>query len=141
VTAFAVFATSIVLAGAPILSKAGRPIKPVRSAEQSLRGYYLAQFTNVVGSGLPESSFCFRFMPSGAWSNIGSEGFTGTYLVSGKALYASAVWLPSPAVFMSLQGSVNAKQGSGTYIISGMNGSISGGGTFAMTRAQNAGCS
>jgi hypothetical protein len=111
------------------------------SGERSLHGYYLAKFTTVVGSSLPESSFCFRFKSSGKWSNTGSESFSGTYLTSGKELYASAVWLPSPAVYMSLQGSVNAKQGSGMFIISGVNGYISGGGTFTMTRERNIGCS
>jgi hypothetical protein len=42
---------------------------------------------------------------------------------------------------MSLQGSVNAKQGSGTFIVSGVNGYISGGGTFTMTGKQNKTCS
>ncbi len=106
----------------------------------SLQGYYLAKLTTKVGNGLPESSFCFRFESSGSWSNTGSEGFSGTYLISGKDLFASAVWLPSPAVYMSLQGTVNAKQGSGTFIISGVNGEVSGGGTFSMTVKQNKSC-
>jgi hypothetical protein len=42
---------------------------------------------------------------------------------------------------MSLQGSVNAKQGSGTFIISGINGYLSGGGSFAMKGKQNKSCS
>jgi hypothetical protein len=107
----------------------------------SLQGYYLTKFTTVVGNALPESSFCFGFKSSGSWSNTGSEGFSGTYLISHKELFASALWLPSPAVYMSLQGSVNAKQGSGTFIISGGNGDISGGGTFTMTGKQNKSCS
>ena len=106
----------------------------------SLQGYYLAKFNTVVGNALPESSFCFGFKSSGSWSNTGSEGFSGTYLMWRKELFASALWLPSPAVYMSLQGSVNANQGSGTFIISGGNGDISGGGTFTMTGKQNKSC-
>jgi hypothetical protein len=111
-----------------------------RSRQQSLKGYYLATLTTQVGGGLPNPSLCIRFTQSGSWSSSGSVNFNGTYLTSGKDLFASGVWLPSPAVFMSLQGSVNAKQGSGIFIISGVNGYLSGGGTFTMTRAQK-GCS
>jgi hypothetical protein len=110
-----------------------------RSADRSLQGYYLAQFTTVVGTALPETSFCFRFKSSGAWSNTGSESFAGTYLFTGRELFASALWLPSPAVYLSLQGDVAAKQGSGTFIVSGGNGSTSAGGTFTMTHKQK-GC-
>jgi hypothetical protein len=106
----------------------------------SLQGYYLAKFTTVVGNALPESSFCFGFKSSGSWSNTGSEGFSGTYLMSRKELFASALWLPSPAIYMSLQGSVSANQGSGTFITSGGNGHISGGGTFTMTGKQDKSC-
>jgi hypothetical protein len=42
---------------------------------------------------------------------------------------------------MSIQGSVNANQGSGTFITSDQNGDIYGGGTFTMTRGQSSGCS
>jgi hypothetical protein len=107
-----------------------------RSADRSLRGYYLAKFTTVVGTALPESSFCFRFKSSGGWSNTGSESFSGTYLFTGKELFASALWLPSPAVYLSMQGGVNANQGSGTFIVSGENGDTSAGGTFTMTHKQ-----
>ena len=111
-----------------------------RSAERSsLQGYYLAQLTTVVGSGLPGSSLCFRFKRSGRWFSTGSVSFNGTYLFSGKDLFASAIWLPSPAVFLSFQGSVNANQGSGEFTVSGVNAQVSGGGTFTMTRAQK-GC-
>jgi hypothetical protein len=61
--------------------------------------------------------------------------------MSGKDLFASGVWLPSPPVYLSLVGSINAKQGSGQFIISGMGGYASGGGTFTMTRKQNKTCS
>lgn len=125
----------------PMTGATSTGVQPAtRSAEQSLQGYYLAKFTTVVGSGLPESSFCFRFKSSGSWSNTGSESFSGTYLTAGKELFASAVWFYSPVVYLSLQGSVNAKQGSGHFIISWMNGYTSGGGTFTMTRAKK-GCS
>jgi hypothetical protein len=60
--------------------------------------------------------------------------------MSRKELFASALWLPSPAVYMSLQGSVSAKEGSGTFIISSGNGDTSGGGTFIMTSKQNKSC-
>ena len=112
------------------------PGATLRSGERSLQGYYLAKFTTVVGSSLPESSLCVRFKSSGSWSSSGSENFNGTYLTAGKELFASAVWFYSPVVYLSLQGSVNAKQGSGHFIISWMNGYTSGGGTFTMTRAQ-----
>ena len=110
-----------------------------RSPQNALKGYYLATFTTVVGSG--PSSFCVRFTPSGSWSSTGSGGLSGTYLTLGKKLYASALWLPSPAVILSLQGSVNAKQGSGTFILSTESGNLNGGGTFAMTGKPNKSCS
>ena len=78
----------------------------------------------------PGSSLCFRFKPSGALVYAGSVSFNGTYLISGKDLFASAIWLPSPAVFLSFQGSVNAKQGSGKFTVSGTNADVSGGGTL-----------
>jgi hypothetical protein len=111
-----------------------------RSAERSLQGYYLATLTTQVGSGLPNPSLCIRFKQSGRWSSSGSENFNGTYLTSGKNLFASGVWLPSPAVYMYLAGSVDAKQGSGKFIIPGTSDYISGGGKFTMTRAHE-GCS
>jgi len=106
---------------------------------RSPHGYYLAKFTTVVGTS-PASSFCFRFMPSGRWNSTGSVYFSGTYLSAGRELFASAVWTPSPAVFMSLQGSVNAGQGSGTFIISEESAITTGGGTFTMTHKQNSNC-
>jgi hypothetical protein len=125
----------------PMTGAPSAPVQPAaRSREQSFHGYYLANFTTAVGSGLPGSSLCLRFMSSGLWSSSGSENFNGTYLISGKELFASAVWLPSPAVYMSLQGSVNEKQGSGKFITSGQSGGIFGGGTFTMNRKQKSGC-
>jgi len=107
---------------------------------RSLHGYYLAKLTTVVGTS-PASSFCFRFMSSGRWNTTGSVYFSGTYLSAGRELFASAVWFASPAVYMSLQGSVNAGQGSGEFIISGESGNTTGGGTFTMTHKQNSSCS
>ena len=112
----------------------------MRSLERSsLQGYYLATLTTEVGSGLPNPTLCIRFKRSGTWSSSGSENFNGTYLRSGKDLFASGVWLPSPAVYLYLTGSVNAKQGSGKFIIPYAEEYISGGGSFTMTRAKK-GC-
>jgi hypothetical protein len=125
----------------PIARPLSAEIQPAtRSPERSLNGYYLAKITTVVGNGLPGSSLCFRFKPNGSWSSSGSASFTGTYLTSGKDLFAAAIWLPSPAVFLSFQGIVNAKQGSGKYTSGSQNAQVSGGGTFTMTAAQK-GCS
>jgi hypothetical protein len=110
-----------------------------RSAQKSLKGYYLATFTTVVGSG--PSSFCLAFTSSGSWSSSGGGGLSGTYLTSGKKLYASAIWLASPAVYLSLQGSIYKKQGSGTFILSDQNGNVNGGGTYTMKGEQNKSCS
>lgn len=127
-------------------SVAGAPSAGAQSAtgsaeRSSLKRYYLAKLTTVVGSSLPGSSLCFRFKPNGSWSSTGSVSFTGTYLTSGKQLYASALWLPSPAFFLTFEGSVNAKQGSGKFTYSGMNGQLFGGGTFTMTAEQSKSCS
>jgi hypothetical protein len=122
----------------PVGEPSARVQPATRSAGKALKGYYLATFTTLVGSG--PSSFCLRFMPSGSWSSTGSGGLSGTYLTSGKGLYASALWLPSPAVILSLQGSVDAKQGSGTFIVSVPNGNLNGGGTFVMTSKQDKHC-
>jgi len=125
----------------PMMGATSTGVQPaMHPPEQSLQGYYLAKFTTEVGSSLPESSLCIRFKSSGSWSSSGSENFNGTFLTAGKELFASAVWFYSPVVYLSLQGSVNAKQGSGHFIISWMNGYTSGGGTFSMTRKQK-GCS
>lgn len=121
-----------------VASSAAQPATHLR--ERPLQGYYLAKLTIEVGSGLPEPTLCIRFKASGHWSSSGSENFNGTYLISGKDLYASGVWLPSPPVDLSLIGSVNAKQGSGKFII-GSGAYASGGGTFTMTGQQNKICS
>jgi hypothetical protein len=119
----------------PVLAGSGLAAPSVRSPH----GYYLAKFTTVVGSS-PASSFCFRFMPSGRWNSTGSVYFSGTYLSAGRELFASAIWTPSPAVYLSLQGSVNAGQGSGEFIFSGEAANTTGGGTFTMTHKQNSDC-
>lgn len=124
----------------PITAAPSTGVQPAtRLADQSIQGYYLATLTTEVGTGLPGSTLCIRFRPSGHWSSSGSENFNGTYLTSGKALFASGVWLPSPAVYMYLAGSINAKRGSGKFIIPGTATHLSGGGSFAMTHAQK-GC-
>jgi hypothetical protein len=117
-------------------SRSGVALQPGVAAERSLDGYYLAKLTTVVGSGLPSSTLCMRFKTSGSWTSSGSENFRGTYYLSHKDLYASGVWLRSPPVFLGLIGFINAKNGSGKFIISGINGYASGGGAFTMTREQ-----
>jgi hypothetical protein len=142
-SAFGIYVAAAMLAGCGSQPMTGAPSTGVQAAKRSpqkaLKGYYLATFTTVVGSG--PSSFCLHFMPSGSWSSPGSGGLSGTYLTSGKELYASAIWLPSPAVILSLQGSVNARQGSGIFILSALNGNVNGGGTFTMTREGKSHCS
>jgi hypothetical protein len=77
---------------------------------------------------------CLRFKSSGSWSSVGgSETFHGTFLTSRKQLFASGVWLPSPAVYLSLHAALSSKQSSGTFIVSGVNGYVSAGGTFTLT--------
>jgi hypothetical protein len=125
------------MTGAP--SAGGQPAR--RFQPQLLNGYYLTKFTTVVGSSLPGPSLCIRFKSSGKWSSSGSENFNGTYLTSGKALYAAGIWLPSPAFYLTLQGSVSAKQGSGTFVYVTEIGYAAGGGTFTMTGKQNKTCS
>ena len=107
----------------------------------SLHGYYLATFTTVVGSGLPFSTLCLKFTISGTWSSTDNGGLKGTYLTSGKELFASAIGYWSPPVYMTLQGSANVKQGSGEYIVGQTTGVIFSGGTFTMTRKRNKSCS
>jgi hypothetical protein len=126
------------MTGAPSAGVQPATRSPERS---SLQGYYRAKLTTEIGNGLPGSSLCFRFKPSGRWSSTGSASFNGTYLISGKDLFASAIWLASPAVFLSFQGSVNAKQGSGKFTVSSMNAQVSGGGTFTMEAKQSKSCS
>lgn len=112
------------------------------SREQSfIQAFYLAKFTNDVGYPFPFSTLCLRFKPSGVWLTVpGNPAFMGTYLISGKSLFASALAPWSPIYYASLQGLINAEQGSGHYVITAPNGNIYDGGTFTMTRAQQ-GCS
>lgn len=112
-----------------------------RSQAQSLHGYYLATFTDEVGYPIPFSTLCLRFKSSGAWFSVPPTAFNGTYLTSGNDLFASALAPWSPTAYASLQGSVNAKQGSGDYVITQPNGKIYSGGTFTMTREGKRGCS
>jgi len=123
----------------PMTSAAAGAQSATRSPQKALKGYYLATFTTVVGSG-PPSAFCLRFTSSGSWSSAEGGGVSGTYLTSGKELFASANWLASPAVYLILQGAANAKQGSGTFMFTDQNGDANGGGTFTMTGKQNKTC-
>ena len=112
-----------------------------RPLERSLNGYYLAQFTKVVGTN-PAPSLCLRFMSSGRWYSTSTlVNYMGTYLIAGKELFASAVWPASAALYLTLQGPINAKQGSGEFIISNDGGDITAGGTYVMTGDQNSTCS
>jgi hypothetical protein len=127
----------------PVTAAAGTAVQPAtRAGEVSFRGYYLAKFTDVVGSTLPFSSLCLRFTPSGAWHSVPANSFNnGTYLISGgNELFASAQAPWSPVIYATLQGSVNGKQGSGDYIIMQPNGYLYSGGTFTMTRAGKKHC-
>jgi hypothetical protein len=121
----------------PMTAAAGAPVQAAatRSKEPSFHGYYLAKFTDVVGSTIPFSSLCLRFRAGGIWSSVPANAFVGTYLVSGGQLFASGVGPWSPDVYASLQGSINGKQGSGDYIVMQPgNGDLYSGGTFTMTR-------
>jgi len=112
-----------------------------RSFERHVNEYYLARFTTVVGRS-PASSLCFRFISSGRWNSTGTlVEFYGTYRIAGKELFASAVWPASAALYLTLQGPINAKQGSGEFIISNDGGDITAGGTYVMTSDQNSSCS
>jgi hypothetical protein len=86
------------------------------------------------------ATLCLRFVPSGAWSSIPPNALDGTYFISGNELFASAVGPWSPDVYASLQGSVNAEQGSGDYIVMQSSGAIYSGGTFTMRRERNSNC-
>lgn len=109
---------------------------------QAVSEYYLTKLSTRVGNSLPESSFCFRFKSNGRWRNEGggSESFSGTYLTSGKSLYATAVWLDSPAAYLTLQGSIGTGHDSGHFTVSLYNATISGGGTYTMEAEQSSNC-
>jgi hypothetical protein len=111
-----------------------------RARAKSFHGYYLAKFTDEVGSTLTFSSLCLRFKSSGTWSSVPANTFIGTYALHGDELFAPALAPWSPTIYATLQGSVNATRGSGDYIVMQPNGDLYSGGTFTMTRAQN-GCS
>lgn len=126
--------------GVPGAMPQSAPSASHASRDEVLHGYYLAKFTTVVGSGLPFSSLCLKFAASGAWSSTDNGGLKGTYLISGRELFASAIGYWSPPVYMTLQGTVNAKHGSGDYIVNQTTGVIFSGGTFTMTGKQNKNC-
>ena len=153
-TAFAAFATTIVIAAAglpAIASRAavvptaqadrGLTLQPPGSPERPFNRYYLAEFNTKVGSGLPSPALCLLFTASGNWSAIHNDGLNGTYLLSGRELFATALGDWSPRVYMSLHGVITAKQGSGTYIVSQKNGDVFSGGTFVLIREYSSGCS
>ena len=113
-----------------------------RAPAQSFRGYYSAKFTDAVGSTLPFSSLCLRFMPSGAWHSVPPNTFdNGTYLISSNELFASAQAPWSPVIYATLQGTINGAQGSGSYIVMQPTGPLYSGGTFTMTREGKSHCS
>lgn len=119
---------------------------PAAPLARFFHGYYLAKFTDSVGATLPFSSVCLRFTSSTSsssykWSSIPPTTFVGTYLISGNTLFASAIAPWSPDIYASLQGSVNATQGFGDYIVMQPNGDMYSGGTFTMMRKQNKTCS
>jgi hypothetical protein len=111
-----------------------------RARAKSFHGYYLAKFTDEVGSTLTFSSLCLRFESSGTWSSVPANTFIGTYSLHGDELFAPALAPWSPTIYATLQGSINGTQGSGDYIVMQPNGDLYSGGTFTMTRAQK-GCS
>ena len=125
--------------GASALAGSGHAVPLGRLTSRSFHGYYLAKFTDVAGYSLPFSTLCLRFKSSGVWFSV-TNAFTGTYLTSGNQLFASALAPWSPTAYASLQGSVNAKRGSGDYVITQPTGAIYSGGTFTMTRAQGSSC-
>jgi hypothetical protein len=112
-----------------------------RSRERSVHGYYLAKFTNEVGSTLTFSSLCLRFESSGTWSSVPANTFIGTYALHGDELFAPAIAPWSPTIYATLQGSINGTQGSGHYIVMQPNGDLYSGGTFTMTREGKSHCS
>ena len=115
--AFAALVISLCLVAAAIPPKALASPSMITSSTRSFGGYYLAKFTDEVGGTLPFSYVCLRFTSAGAWYSVPPNTFNGTYLLSGSELFASAQAPWSPTIYASLQGSVNAKHGSGDYII------------------------
>jgi hypothetical protein len=112
-----------------------------RARAKSFHGYYLAKFTYEVGSNLNLPSLCLRFKSSGAWSSVPPNTFdNGTYLISSNELFASAQAPWSPVIDATLQGTINATQGSGYYIVMQPTGELYSGGTFTMTRAEKKHC-
>jgi hypothetical protein len=112
-----------------------------RSQQQSLKGYYLTQFTTQVGSTLTFSSLCLQFKASGAWSSVPANTFIGTYAMHGDELFAPALAPWSPTIYATLQGSIDGARGSGDYIVMQPNGDLYSGGTFTLTREGKNHCS
>jgi hypothetical protein len=108
---------------------------------QSFHGYFQAKFTDDAGYPIPFASLCLEFTSLGAWHSVPPTWFTGTFLTFGNELFASALAPWSPTAYASLQGSVNARQGSGFYVITQPSGEIYSGGTFTMKREVNNHCS
>lgn len=112
-----------------------------RARAKSFRGYYVAKFTDKVGSTLTFSTLCLQFTPSGAWRSVPPNTFdNGTYLISGSEFFASAQAPWSPVIYATLQGTINGTQGSGYYIVMQPTGPLYSGGTFSMTRAAKKNC-
>jgi hypothetical protein len=80
-------------------------------------------------------------MSDGSWNSTGSVDFSGTYLIARKELFATAVWPASGPVNLTLQGPINAKEGSGKFIVSDEGEDITGGGTYTIVGNQNSTCS
>jgi hypothetical protein len=92
--------------------------------------------------GTPTPVMCAYFTHSGSWASPRTDGgFSGTYLTSGKDLFASGLLNASPPVYFSLQGSVGKRDGSGRYTVTDANGDLYGGGKFTMLREYSSGCS
>jgi hypothetical protein len=126
----------------PMTGAPSATVQPAtRSRERSFHGYYLAKFTDEVGSTLTFSSLCLRFTSAGTWSSVPANTFIGTYALHGDELFAPAIAPWSPTIYATLQGSINGTQGSGDYIVMQPNGDLYSGGTFTMTREGKSHCS
>jgi hypothetical protein len=153
-TASAVVATAVALAAATavptVLASPSTGMFPSRGAalaapaihspKHSFNRYYLIEFLSEVGSTVTPV-MCANFTSAGSWASPRTFGFSGTYLTSGKDIFASGVFQTSPQAYVSLQGAVNKKGGSGTYTFIDNNGNLYGGGKFTMLREYSSGCS
>jgi hypothetical protein len=126
----------------PMTGAARTAVQPAtRARAKSFQGYYLAKFTDEVGSTLTFSSLCLRFKSTGTWSSVPANTFVGTYALHGDELFAPAIAPWSPTIYATLQGSINGARGSGDYIVMQPNGDLYSGGTFTMTREGKSHCS